>query len=453
MALTPALGRTIGLVASVAIVGGVLAACGGSSTSSNSASSSTGCQLADANTTPTKFDALGSDKVTISFMETMVGGSLKSSLKYLVDEFQAANPNITVQLQESPDYGTLKKNITNAVQSKTAPTIAQSYESWADDFANNDVIESLNNAATSDVTSTLYPGVVSDMKLCDGNTWMFPFNKSVYVNYYNQNMLQAKGLTEPKTWDEFASSAKSVSGNGVTAIAVDPGGAGMVTGGQVLFQILAEANGTPVFDKNGTPQFTSAAAKKAMNYLLALKNAGALTTGSSYPGQLALGNQKGAFDLGTVAGFSYEKKAVADKFTLGVGALPAGPSKAANQINGTNIVLFKQATAQQKAAAIKFMTFLNAAQQQAYWAQNTGYLPTNTGSLALMSDFVAKNPWLTAATSQLNTATPAWSFSWADKAQGEIGVALSAVLNNGKSVDDALAAAQAGAEKALKDAQ
>ena len=428
-----------------------LAGCAGSS-SNSSASGNSGCFLNNATATTAPPASAATGKVTITFMEAMSGGSLKGSLAHLTSEFEAANPDITVQLEEAPDYNTLQQNERNAVAAHKAPTIGQVYEGWAADYANSGVIDQLDSYIDQNKSalSGLYGGVAADQKLCDGHYYMWPFNKSLYVSFYNKDMLSAAGQSVPTTWDEFATASKAVSKNGVTGITIDPGGPSAgVTTGMVWFEILAQAMGTPVFDANGNPQFNSANAIKAMQYLLDLKKAGALATGKSYPGEAALGAGKGLFDISSVAGFSYEQKAVGGRFAMGTANLPGG----VNQMNGTNTVIFSSATAAEKAAAWKYLQFLTTAQSQAYWAGNTGYLPVTPAALPLMTSFTANNPWLTSAAGQLQDATGTAAVPWADKTQGELGTALSDVLQNGVDPATALNKAQTNALADVKAAQ
>ncbi|HEX5120422.1 MAG TPA: extracellular solute-binding protein [Pseudonocardiaceae bacterium] len=396
-------------------------------------------------------------KTTITFMEAMSGGTLKSSLQRLTSQFEAANPNITVQLEESPDYGTLEKNEKDAVSAHKAPTIGQAYEGWAAEYARSGVIDTLDQmtgGASGTAMSALYSGVAADQKLCDGNTWMWPFNKSAYVNFYNPTMLQAAGQSgAPTTWAQFATDAESVSKNGVTGITIDPGGKGDLTADGVWFEILAEAYGTPVYDRNGIPQFNGPGVVKAMQYLADLKKSGALALGKNFPGETALGAQKGLFDISSVAGYSFEQQAVGTKFPLGTADLPAGPAKQANQVNGTNIVIFDSATAAQKQAAWKFMQFLTTPASQAYWATNTGYLPVTPAALDQMTSFLAKNPWMRTAAGALNHSSGSAPVPWADDTQDELSVALADVLTKGTDPKAALDKAQSDAMADMKASQ
>lgn len=421
---------------------------GGSSGGGTSTASGSGCFLSGTNTS-SGGGAASNGKVTISFMETMIGGAQKPALQHLTEEFEQANPNITVTLEGSPNYSTLQQNERNAVAAKKAPTIAQAYESWAADYARSGVIDPLDSYAGNSASS-FYKGVRDDLKLCDGHTWMWPFGKSLSVLFYNQDMLKSAGQQVPATWDQFASTLKAVSHNGVTGISIDPGGPTDLSEGVIWFEILAAANGTPVFDKNGQPQFDSPAAIKAAQYLADLKKAGALATGTGYPGETALGGQKGVFDISSVAGYSYEAKAVGGKFTLGTANLPAGPAGNANQMNGANIVLFSQASPAEKQAAWKYMRFLASPSSQAYWATQTGYLPVTQGALSQMTSFTAQNPWMVTATNALNDATGSIPAPWGDKTQSELGVALSSILDDDANPSDALKKAQTSAVADVK---
>ena len=450
-------GRMLGASAA-AVVAAALAVtgCSSSSSSTPSGASPSNCFLSGTNSTSNGSSATVSGPVTISFMETMIGGAQKPAIQHLTDEFEAANPNIKVTLEGSPDYNTLEQNERDAVSAHKAPTIGQAYEGTVADFANSGVIDPLNSyvsGANSSALSSLYKGVQGDLKLCDGNTWMWPFSKSVYVNFYNPDLLKAANLAVPTTWDQYAAAAKAVSKNGVTGISIDPGGVGSISSGDIWFEILAQAYGTPVFDNDGQPQFNSAAAVKAMNYLLDLKKSGALATGKGYPGETALGAGKGLDDISSVAGYSYEQQAVGSRFQLGTTDLPSGPAGKANQMNGGNLVIFSQASAQQKAAAWKYMQFLSSASSQAYWSTQTGYVPVTPQALPQMTSFTAQNPWMITAANALQVASGSAPVPWADKAQYELGVALTDVLQNNVAPQTALNKAQTDAKNDVKAAQ
>lgn len=389
-------------------------------------------------------------KVTISFMEAMASGTQKTALAKMTKDFMAANPNITVELQPQPDYGTLQTKISAQTAAGKPPTIAQVYEDWAAEYAEAQVIVPLDSyIAQAQQYEDFYDGIKADLQLPDGKTWMWPFNKSVVVIFYNTDMVKKV----PSTWDEFAQVAKSVSNSKVVALSVDPGNSASPAGGTSLFEIIAQAYGDPVFANDGTPQFTKPSVVKALQYFVDLKKAGALALGKNYPGQTALGSQTGAFDISSVASYPYDLGSAGKKFTMGVAQLPTGPGgKHANQLAGTNVALFSAATDNEKAAAWKYMQFLTEPAQQAYWSAQTGYLPVCQQALK-QPDFTAyakKTPFVTGATEQLDSAAALPPVKWLNACSGFLSVAITEAVTQGKDPVAALQAAQADALKAQK---
>ncbi|WP_285727569.1 extracellular solute-binding protein [Psychromicrobium xiongbiense] len=426
---------TAGLLSILAATTLMATACGG------------GAAAPSSNTPP----ADSTDPVTISFMEAMSSGAIKDSLAKITKDFTAKYPNITVDLQEQPDYSTLQTKINAQTAAGTPPTIAQVYGNWADEFAASKVIVPLDDyVSQSKDYPNFFDGIKKDLKLSDGKTWMWPFNKSVVVQYYNTTMVPQA----PKTWNDFATAAKTASTGKVIGLSIDPGSTNGPAGGTALFEILAQANGDTVFADDGTPQFTKDGVVKALDFLKKMKADGSLALGSNYPGQVALGGQTGAFDISSVASFQFNKKAVGDKFAMGVAALPSGPSGTANQLAGTNIALFDKSTPAQKAAAWKFMQFLTSPEEMAYWSSTTGYLPVSRTAMdqQAFKDYVAKNAWVADATKQLDSATSLPPKSWVTKASGALSQAILDAINNGTDSKTALQKAQDAAAKAQKDA-
>jgi multiple sugar transport system substrate-binding protein len=388
---------------------------------------------------------------TITFMETMAASTQKTVLEQLTSSFEKAHPDIKVKLVVEPDYGTLYAKETAAVSGGNAPTIAQVYPSWAATFADSKVIlpvSSYAGSADPAQLGTFYAGVKKELYLPDGKLWMWPFNKSVSVIFSNPALLKAKGQSTPTTWDQFATAAKAVSGHGVTAVSIDPGTATGPGEGTTWLEILDQSLGGKPYATDGSPQFTSPQMVQAMTYLQGLKKAGALAVGTNYPGETALAAKKGAFDISTSAGYYYEQQAVGGKFAMGTQALPAGSAGPANSLSGTDLVVFANAGKAQQAAAWSYMQYLTQPAQQATWAAGTGYLPVTSQALPAMAAYTKKNPWVTGAVNALQYATSEPPYSWIEKSDGALAVALQDVLDKGTSPAAALATAQKTAEAA-----
>jgi ABC-type glycerol-3-phosphate transport system substrate-binding protein len=431
------------VVAGAALAALALTGCSSGSTSTSKADSgSKSAPTLDPNT-----------KVTITFMEAMASGALKTELEKVTQEFETRNPNITVNLEAQPDYNTLKTKIDAALTAGNAPTIAQVYGEWAADYAGSDVLEPLTDYAASDPAATdgLYKGIKNSLYI-DKKLYMWPFNASAVAVFYNPDQITAAGQQVPKTWDDFVTVAKAVSKDGVVALPMDPGSSSGPAGGTTVFELMAQANGTPVFKDDGTPQFDSKDAVAALQTLVDLKKAGALQTGTNYPGETALGAEKGTFDISTTTSVYYDQQAVGGKFQMGIAPVPAGKDgKRVNQINGTNVAMFSSATDDQKAAAWKYMQFLTEAETQSEWAQATGYLPVNPKTLELddMKAYIQKNPYVTFASEDLANSSALPPYAWVQDGLGDLGAALQSALAGNATPAAALKDAQDKAEKAM----
>lgn len=384
--------------------------------------------------------------VTITFDEVDSSGTLKTEMASVVKAFQAANPKITVSLTAYASYGPLLTAEKAQVAAHKAPTMGQAYESWAQTFAQAGSILPISEVAGTArpaELSTFYAGVQKDLYLPDGKMWMWPFSKSLQLLFYNGTMLKQDHIATPTTWTQFGAALKAASKGGVVGTTIDPGSVAAQTSGEEWLEELAAANGTPLYTATGTPQFTSPAAQSALSFLVKLKKQGGLATGTNYPGETALGAKKGLVDISSSAGYYYEQQAVGKKFPLVTTVLPSGTAGAPDMMAGGNLVVFASATAEQKAAAWKFMQYLASPAVQAQWSAATGYYPVTAQALTQpsMASYLSANPWVKTTISGLNDAIFDPPYSWVTACGGYLSNAESAALS-GTSVGKALSTAQ-----------
>ena len=385
--------------------------------------------------------------VTISFMEAMSSGKQKPALDLLTQRFERAHPNIKVQLIAEPNYGVLQQKEQASIAAGDPPTIAQAYENWAAGYADAKAIIPLTNyvngknGLSKAQQSKFWKGVWKDLFLPDGKIWMWPFNKSDYVMYYNADKLRKAGLQVPKTWVQFATVAKSLTRNGDWAWSTDTGTLSAPADGAIIWMALTRAFGG-TWVANGKPTLNTKAGVKALQFLKDLKLHGALQLGTNYPGETALGAGRSAFDLSTIAGYPYELSADGGKFQMKVASLPTGRNGQGNSMQGTNVVLFAHASLAQRAAAWEYMKFLTEPRQTAYWSEETGYLPVTQAAIPVMKRFIATHPYAQIAAESLNVARGNPPYAWWTTAIGEVSEALQASLGNGADPAQALATAQ-----------
>ncbi len=389
-----------------------------------------------------------SPKVTITFMEAMSSGTLKPALDTLVNQFEQSHPGIGVQLIVEPSYSVLEQKEQASIAANDPPTIGQAYEDWAATYAQSKAIVPLTpfvrakkNGVTPAQRKDIWPTIWNDQFLPDGQMWMWPFNKSDFVLYYNADMLKAHHLAVPATWTEFAQVSKALVGSNTWAFSMDPGSTSGPANGTYLYVSLIRAMGGHIWVKK-EPNFDSPQAVAAANYLLHLLKVGAMKLGTNYPGQTAMGAQKSAFDLSTIASYYYNVAADGGKFNMQVAVMPKGPGGQGNVLQGTNIVMFSKTTPAQREAAWTFMRWLTLPKQTAYWAVQTGYLPVDRSAIALMKTYFNTHPYQRIAAESLSAARSLPPVPGFEEATGALANALQEILIGHMPVAQALAQAE-----------
>lgn len=386
--------------------------------------------------------------VTITFQEVYGAKAQLTTMTEVVNGFEKKYPNIKVELQASSNYTALFEKEDAEVSAGNTPTVGMGYESYAQTWATARKIVPIKDLAGSNdpaELSTFYTGIQKDLKLPDGNLWMWPLGKSLQLQAINQTMFDAAGITSvPTTWTDWATdletvAAKQKAGNPKFAgLTVYPMGTG-----ETLLEELAAANGQPVYAADGTPQFTSAAAVKALEFMQTEKSRGALAVGGSstdlYPGEDALTGGSGAEDITSSAGVTYESVPSGDKLVFA--ALPGESTMA-----GANLVVFSTATPQQRAAAWQLLQYLASPSVQATWSQGIGYYPVTAQALADMDQsYLTKNPWIEQTIGSLNTAFVDPPYTWVTECATYLQTAVSSALS-GTGASSALATAQSACE-------
>ena len=327
-----------------------------------------------------------SKPVTLEFWHTQTGPN-KDKLEALIKDFQAKNPNITINAQYVGNYTQLYQKIQTAIAGGQTPDLAVAYENQVADYQTAGVIVPLEEYVKSkkygltqddylDILQTyrydnFYPNIKNQML-------SFPFTKSVMVMYYNMDALKAAGIDRPpQTWDEFHKDALAVSKNGVKgyAISIDAS----------LFDQMVPSLGGQIMNDTQTKYiFNNQAGLQALSLLQAMvKDGSAYQIAKQYDDQNDFGAGKAVFTLSSSAGLSFYKQVVDQgaKFTWGVAPPPHGPGQQPyTDLYGANVSIFKS-TPEKQLAAWLFIKYFTSKEINPDWSTATGYLPIRASGL------------------------------------------------------------------------
>ena len=358
-------------VAALGLVG--LSAC---SNNNNSSSSSTKI--------PTKINK----KTTVNFWYSLTGTS-QSALQKLTKDFEKKNPNITIKLQsQGGNYSDLLAKLVSGLQSpKDLPTITQAYPGWLYNAAKNNMLVNLtpyvNNKSigwgsynNSGIKKALWDGAN-----IGGTQYGVPFNKSVEVLFYNKTLLDKYGVKVPTNMSQLASVSAEIYRKSHHKVR----GMGFDALNNYYMMQMKETYGK---DFNKNLNFAAKDSVKAINYYANGVKAGYfMQAGTQKYMSTPFNNGQVAMFIGSTANEAYLKQGLKKGYVYGVAARPSQM----NVQQGTDIYMFKKASAMQKAAAFKYLKFLTSKSSQLYWAKQTGYMPVNTAALNDSAYQQAKN--------------------------------------------------------------
>jgi multiple sugar transport system substrate-binding protein len=362
--------------------------------------------------------------VTVNFWHAMAGGTQKPTLEAITKAFNQSQPNVTVNLQVYPDYGTLLQKTLAALAAGTPPDMAQCYENWAAKYNQSQALANLtpyvnakDGMSASDL-SDYWPVMLNDGKL-NGTYYMWPFNKSDSVLYYNAEMFQQAGISHPPTtWSEFAADAQKLTVPG-QRWGTD---FSLATGYENLWEAMTYQFGGTLLNKDQTRStFNSSAGQQAIQVFADLVKNGTAHRVQGFEDEDDLGSQHAGMIISTIAGYSFVQRSVGGKFTLKTAPVPAGPKGPAVEMFGTNACVFSKAAKDVQQGAFQYIKYFTNAQNTAQWSQQTGYMPVRQSAFKSMeTNFYPQNPNLKVAVDQMPhaifaPAVPVW-----DQAQNSI---------------------------------
>ncbi|MEC8131341.1 MAG: extracellular solute-binding protein [Pseudomonadota bacterium] len=143
----------------------------------------------------------------------------KAAFEKVVADFDAANPDITVNLSIN-DREAHKTAIRNFL-SAGAPDVTAWYPgNRMGPFVDAGQIEDISDLWASDPNlSTSFEAIKPTMTR-DGKQWGVPYSYYQWGMYYRKDIFDKMGIAEPKTWDELLAACAKLKENGVTPITI-----------------------------------------------------------------------------------------------------------------------------------------------------------------------------------------------------------------------------------------
>lgn len=133
----------------------------------------------------------------------------------LVDRFEAANPDATIETVYVGNYNDMVTRLQAAVISGDVPDLVQLEMTRYGLFAAPGALEPLDGyleATDADIVADIRPFAL-EASLYQGESYVLPFNVSTPLMYYNRDLFAAAGLdpdSPPATWEELLAAAEAL---------------------------------------------------------------------------------------------------------------------------------------------------------------------------------------------------------------------------------------------------
>jgi sn-glycerol 3-phosphate transport system substrate-binding protein len=332
--------------------------------------------------------------VTVEFWHAM-GGKNGEITQSICDKFNASQSDFKVTAVYKGSYPDTMNAGIAAFRAGTPPAILQVFEVGTATMmsakgAIKPVYQLMSEQGEKFDPKIYIPTITSYYSTAKGEMLSMPFNSSTAVMYYNKDAFKKAGLDPnkpPKTWPELFEAARKLKAAGFEN--------GMTTNWISWIQLenFSAWHNVPFGTK--TNGFDGLDTQLVFNSELQFRHLTNLYKLSKEKVFVYGGRENKANSLFTtgqvpihfesIGGYGNMKATC--KFDFGVSMLPYYPDvKGAPQnsiIGGASLwVMGKKAPAEYKAVA-KFFTFLSTPDIQAYWHQQTGYLPITTAAYEL----------------------------------------------------------------------
>ena len=401
--------------------------------------------------------ALASAATEINWWHAM-GGTNGDRVNKIADDFNKSQSEYKVIPTFKGNYTETMTSAIAAFRAKKQPHIVQVFEvgtatMMAAKGAVYPVEQMMKDSGEAFDKSDYLPAVISYYQTSEGELLSMPFNSSTPVLWYNKDAFKKAGISEvPATWPEMKTASDKLRAAGYKC--------GFSFGWQswVMAENFRSWHNIPMGSKeNGFAgldtefTFNNDAVKKHWANLAEWTKDGTFVYGGRRGDSLPMFiNQECGMWMNSSAYYGSIKGQA--KFEFGQSMLPfykdviAKPQNSI--IGGATLWVLKGQDKGDYKGVSKFMTYLSSAEVQAWWHQETGYVPITKAAyeLSKKQGFYDSNPGTDTAILQLSLNEPTPSsrgirFGNFVQIRDVINEEMEAIWSGDKTADEGLAAA------------
>ncbi|MCF6302366.1 MAG: extracellular solute-binding protein [Devosiaceae bacterium] len=301
-----------------------------------------------------------------------------NAVDILIENFEAANPDITV-IQTTFPYADYRTKVAASIPAGQGPDVVQLFYGWLNDYVDADLIRPLptDMFPPEQIEAEFFP-MVQAMKR-DGAYMALPTAVRALALFYNKRLFEEAGIeAPPETLDELVDIAAALtkrdgSGN-ITQVGITTG---MNAQDHHWWRevLVRQFGGSPYTDDYKTVTYNDAAGIAALQWYADLETTHGVTQ-SGFMDEPQAAFKAGRAGMHIDGSFRIGALNSTRGLEWGVAELPAGPDGMRSNYSSywVNAVTSK-AEGEKQEAALKFMAYLTSDEAMQIWLETVGELP------------------------------------------------------------------------------
>jgi len=325
--------------------------------------------------------------VTVEFWHAM-GGGHGETLAEIVKLFNQQNADMQINAVYIGHYNALQQKLLASVQSNTLPGLSQAYSNWTSKLLHSNIVQDLTpflNDPEVGLTKEEWEDIWEPFqKMCTwgDKVYAIPFNKSIYVFYYNTDVFDMEGLDAPKTMEDLYAICRMLTVDENNDGTIDRYAFGYRTTVD-HFGVFLYAFGGEIVHENedGTyvVKINSQETRKTLTFMKRLKDENIALVQGGYL-DAPFGEGSVASFIETIASKPYVESGSKGKHDWNWTSVPFDV-KLNPPFAGTDVIMFNTIPQEQKKVAWEFLKFLCSPKVTTFWSLKTGYVPVRKSAL------------------------------------------------------------------------
>ena len=301
-----------------------------------------------------------------------------AAMEQLIENFEAANPGITVKMTHFP-YADYRTKVAAAIPAGEGPDVVQLFYGWLNDYVAASLIQPLPNDvfAPAMIEEEFFP-MVAAMREGD-NYWALPTAVRSLALFYNKRLFEEAGIdAPPETLDELVATAKAMtktdSAGNLTQVGIT---AGMTAQDHHWFRevLVRQFGGEPYLDDYQTVNYNSDAGIAAAGFYTGLVKEH-MVTAFGFMDEPQAAFKAGRAGMHIDGSFRIGSLNKTRGLEWGVTELPANNDGMRSNYSSywVNAITTK-ADGERYDAAVKFMQYVTSNEAMQIWLDVVGELP------------------------------------------------------------------------------